>query len=92
MRVRIEPSLSSNDGEVVRAWALAGAGIILRSEWDVAEDIHAGRLVRVLDGWRLPAADIVALFSTRSGRSARTEMFLKHLRALLMPVPWRQSP
>jgi DNA-binding transcriptional LysR family regulator len=91
-RVRIEPNLSSNDGEVVRAWALAGAGIILRSEWDVADDIHAGRLVRVLDGWRLPSAHIVALVSTRSGRSARTEMFLKYLQAQFTPVPWRRAP
>jgi DNA-binding transcriptional LysR family regulator len=90
-QIRIEPNLSSNDGEVVRAWALSGAGIIVRSEWDVADDIHTGRLVRVLEGWRLPPAHIVALVSTRSGRSARTEMFLKHLQALLTPVPWRQS-
>jgi DNA-binding transcriptional LysR family regulator len=91
VQVRIEPSLSSNDGEVVRAWALAGAGIIMRSEWDVADDIHAGRLVRVLVGWRLPPAHIVALLSTRSGRSARTAEFLKHLQAVLTPAPWRQS-
>jgi DNA-binding transcriptional LysR family regulator len=89
VRVRIDPSLSSNDGEVVRAWALAGAGIIMRSEWDVADDIHAGRLVRVLDGWRLPPAHIVALLSTRSGRSARTAVFLTHLQARLTPAPWR---
>jgi DNA-binding transcriptional LysR family regulator len=90
IRVRIEPKLSSNDGEVVRAWALAGAGIIMRSEWDVADDIHAGRLVRVLAGWRLPPAHIVALLSTRSGRSARTAVFLTHLEAALTPAPWRQ--
>jgi DNA-binding transcriptional LysR family regulator len=88
--VRIEPHLSSNDGEVIRAWALAGAGIIMRSEWDVADDISAGRLVRVLDGWRLPPAHIVALLSTRTGRSARTAVFLKHLQAILTPAPWRQ--
>lgn len=87
--VRIEPNLSSNDGEVIRAWALAGAGIIMRSEWDVAEDIRTGRLVRVLDGWRLPPAHIVALLSTRTGRSARTAVFLKHLQTILTPAPWR---
>src|SRR5215472_9291266 len=89
VRVRIDPSLSSNDGEVVRAWGLAGAGIIMRSEWDVADDINAGRLVRVLAGWRLPPAHIVALLSTRSGRSARTAVFLTHLQAALTPAPWR---
>src|ERR1700722_1427219 len=33
--IRVEPTLSSNDGEVTHAWALAGAGLIVRSEWDV---------------------------------------------------------
>jgi DNA-binding transcriptional LysR family regulator len=89
--VRIEPSLSSNDGEVIRAWALAGAGVIVRSEWDVADDLGAGRLVRVLDKWRLPPANIVALLSTRSRRSARTTMFLNHLQAVLTPTPWRKQ-
>ncbi len=90
--VRINPHLGSNDGEVIRAWAVAGAGIIMRSEWDVADDIREGRLVRVLDGWRLPPAHIVALLSTRNGRSARTAVFLNHLHSTLTPAPWRQRP
>ena len=40
--VRIAPVMASNDGEAVRAWALEGLGVIVRSEWDVAEDLRAG--------------------------------------------------
>lgn len=89
--VRIDPVLSSNDGEVIRAWALAGAGVIMRSEWDVADDLRAGRLVRVLSGWRLPPANIVVLLGARHGRSARTARFLEYLHSVLTPVPWRQE-
>jgi DNA-binding transcriptional LysR family regulator len=89
--IRVEPILSSNDGEVTHAWALAGAGLIIRSEWDVAEDLRAGRLVRVLQDWKLPAANIVALLGTRHGRSARTVRFLELLHAMLTPVPWRKD-
>jgi DNA-binding transcriptional LysR family regulator len=89
--IRIEPVLSSNDGEVTHAWALAGAGLIIRSEWDVADDLGAGRLVRVLKDWKLPTANIVALLGARNGRSARTVRFLEHLHAMLTPVPWRQE-
>jgi DNA-binding transcriptional LysR family regulator len=89
--IRIDPTLSSNDGEVIRAWALTGAGIIMRSEWDVADDLREGRLVRVLKDWQLPPANIVVLLGTRHGRSARTARFLEHLRAVLTPVPWRQD-
>jgi hypothetical protein len=85
--IRVEPILSSNDGEVTHAWALAGAGVIIRSEWDVADDLRAGRLVRVLTDWKLPPANIVALMGTRHGRSARTARFLEHLHSMLTPVP-----
>ena len=65
--VRVPPVLCSNDGEVVKQWALLGKGIMVRSEWDVAEDLRAGRLVRVLPEWHLPDADVVALVSQRAG-------------------------
>ncbi|MBB3904094.1 DNA-binding transcriptional LysR family regulator [Methylobacterium brachythecii] len=88
--VRIEPRLSSNDGDVVRGWALAGRGIIVRSEWDVAEDVREGRLVRVLQEFALPAAPVVALLgSRRQARAARTGRFLDALQAALDPTPWR---
>ena len=41
-------TLSSNDGDVVRQWGIAGKGLILRSEWDVADSLATGQLVRVL--------------------------------------------
>ncbi|MFE0755054.1 LysR family transcriptional regulator [Inquilinus sp. NPDC058860] len=87
--VRIHPVLNSNDGGVVRQWGLAGLGIILRSEWDVAADLRAGRLVPLLPDWHLPDADVVALLGPRTGRVARTERFLDVLEAALRPVPWR---
>jgi DNA-binding transcriptional LysR family regulator len=87
--VRINPAMSSNDGEVVRAWALAGLGIMVRSEWDIAEDLRAGRLCRVLSRHRLPSADVVALLGDRGGRTARAESFLRLLKDTLQPIPWR---
>jgi len=90
-QVRISGALSSNDGDVVRTWALAGLGLIVRSEWDVAEDLRLGRLMRVLERWKLPSADIYALFESRHGRSARARRFLEWLREALTPVPWRMS-
>jgi len=86
--VRIEPLLTSNDGGTVRDWALAGLGIVARSEWDVAEHLHAGRLVPLLDEWKLPDVDIVALISSRHGRSLRVTRFLDHLHACISQLPW----
>jgi DNA-binding transcriptional LysR family regulator len=88
--VRIKPTLSSNDGEIIRDWALAGLGVIVRSEWDVADDLAVGRLEEILPDWTLPAADVVALLHARQGRSGRANAFLQGLRQRLAPTPWRQ--
>jgi len=57
-RVRVRGPLSSNSGELVRDWCLAGRGIMLRSLWDIAPQLCSGELVRVLPGWSMPDADI----------------------------------
>jgi DNA-binding transcriptional LysR family regulator len=87
--VRIHPEMSSNDGGVIKQWGLAGLGVIIRSEWDVAEDLDQGRLVPLLPDWRLPDADVVALLGARGGRVARTAHFLEILMEIFQPVPWR---
>ncbi len=90
--VRIEPWLASNDGDVVKGWALDALGVIVRSEWDVADDLRAGRLVRLLPGYRLPAAPVVALLGPgRRARAPRTQRFLDMLAARLTPAPWRAA-
>lgn len=88
-QVRIAPSLASNDGDIVREWALDGQGIILRSEWSIAGDLSAGRLVRLLSPYRAQSADVVAFVGPRRGRSARTSRFVQFLRESLTPTPWR---
>ena len=88
--VRVAPTLSSNDGDVARQWALSGKGLIMRSEWDVAESLASRRLVRVLEDWSLPVADVVALVAQRAGMSARVKLFLSFLQERFKPAPpWR---
>lgn len=89
--VRVEPQLSSNDGEVVKRWAMDGAAIIVRSQWDVADALETGDLVELLPDWQLPSADVVALTGARSSRTARVHAFLEHLRAALRPLPWQMG-
>lgn len=88
LSIRIKPYLASNDGEVVRNWALAGLGIVQRSEWSVSDDLRSGRLVRVLPNFVMPSAPVVALVSNRTSRAARVQVFLDHLRKCLKPAPW----
>lgn len=87
--VRIHPAMATNDGDVARSWALAGLGIMIRSEWDVADDLRAGRLEEVLPQWRMPPADVIALLGKRNRRTARANRFLDMLKASLALPPWR---
>ena len=89
--VRIPPTMCSNDGAVIREWAIAGQGVAIRSEWNIAGDLAARRLKRVLPSWEVPPADVVAMLGTRFGRSARTTAFLAMLRQSLAPPPWRRK-
>ncbi|MFZ2994804.1 LysR family transcriptional regulator [Sphingobium sp.] len=87
--VRIKPAMSTNDGAIMRSWALAGSGVIMRSEWDIADDLAVGRLLPILSDWQCPDADVVALLNGRQGRSRRATVFLDMMRSRLKPIPWR---
>ncbi|AOK42861.1 LysR family transcriptional regulator [Burkholderia vietnamiensis] len=87
--IRVTGALSSNDGTVITDWALAGLGIVERSEWDVAPLLASGKLVRLLPDWHLPPAPVTALLPSRTGRSARQRVFLKAATQFLAPPPWR---
>ncbi|WP_027350269.1 LysR family transcriptional regulator [Halotalea alkalilenta] len=88
--IRIRPSLISNDGNVIKQWGCDGQGIILRSEWDVADALADGSLVRLLPAWKLPDANVVALTHQREGLPERTRNFMRFLQDSFLPVPpWR---
>ncbi|KVX17951.1 LysR family transcriptional regulator [Burkholderia ubonensis] len=89
--IRVAGALSSNDGTVITEWALAGLGIVERSEWDVAPLLADGKLVRLLPDWRLPSAPVTALLPSRTGRSVRQRIFLETAKQFLSPPPWRNN-
>jgi len=86
--LRISPKLASNDGNVVREWALAGKGIIVRSEWDVARDVHEGRLVPLLPEYGFPAADVVLLTGGSADIARRTRVFIDFLAQRFRGISW----
>jgi DNA-binding transcriptional LysR family regulator len=50
-KISVHVRRASDDGAVVRDWAVAGYGIAYKSALDVAADLRAGRLVRLLEDW-----------------------------------------
>ncbi|MGN6665713.1 MAG: LysR substrate-binding domain-containing protein [Trinickia sp.] len=89
--IRLTSALSSNDGTVIRDWAMDGLGVVARSEWDCARLIAEGKLMRVLPAWRLEPAPVIALTPTREGLTIRQRVFLEAAKRAFDPVPWRPS-
>ncbi|MBZ5758598.1 MULTISPECIES: LysR family transcriptional regulator [Rhizobium] len=54
IKIRTSGSFVVNDGDLAAAAVRAGAGLGYIMEDDVADDIAAGRLIRVLDAWCPP--------------------------------------
>ena len=69
--VKVRANLSSNDGGSALAWALQGRGILMRSQWDIAEHVRRKALVPVLLDWATPAADIYVVFQTANQLPAK---------------------
>ncbi|CAG9170447.1 LysR family transcriptional regulator [Cupriavidus pampae] len=77
--IKVEGSLSSNDGDIVLGWALDGHGILIRSEWDLAKYLESGRLRVVLPEFTLPSADLYVYYPNRRNQSARARAFIDFL-------------
>jgi LysR family transcriptional activator of dmlA len=88
-RVRVQGPLSSNSGELVRDWCLAGHGIMLRSLWDIAPLLADGRLVRVLPGHAMVDADIHWLAPQTPTVPRRIRLLVDYLAERFRGEPWK---
>lgn len=79
VQVKIKGLLESNDGQVLRAAALEGMGILVQPKYIVYDDLVAGRLVSVLDDWDLPRLQINIAFQSRRHMSAKVRTFIDFL-------------
>ena len=79
VRVKVGGPLSTNDGESAVRWSIEGHGVLLRSLWDIAPDLAAGRLRRILPEWQSAPADVYALYPERMHLSAKVRAFVDFL-------------
>ena len=74
--VAVKGLLESNDGQILRAAALDGLGILVQPTYIVYDDIVAGRLVPVLQEWDLPRLLINLAYPSRKHLSAKVRTFI----------------
>lgn len=73
------PLLESNDGQIIRAAALAGSGILIQPMYIIYRDLVAGRLVPILMDWQLPLLTINIAFQTRHYMPIKNRLFIEFL-------------
>lgn len=83
---KVKGRMTTNDGEVAMRMALDGHGLILRSWWDAKKYIQSGELVQVLPDYRLPDADVYAIYQARKRVPFRIAAFIDYLMQSLADV------
>lgn len=79
LEIQVKGNLSSTSGEVIHDWALAGQGLALKAEWDIAEDLATGRLVECLPGFSVRDLCLYGVFLPRPQQAPRLRVLLDYL-------------
>jgi DNA-binding transcriptional LysR family regulator len=59
--VKVAGDRQASDGDVLRAWAVEGRGVVIKNHWDIRGDLEAGRLETVLDDHVAGQVDLYAV-------------------------------
>jgi LysR family transcriptional activator of dmlA len=86
--VRVSGPLRSNNGEVLRDWAINGAGIALRPFRDVHAHIRSGRLVHVLPDYAKLDSDVQWIAPYRAHLPERVRLLKEFFEVRLRDAPW----
>lgn len=84
--IRVRGSIYSDFGETIRHAALLGHGISVHPTYVVAEDLAAGRLVRLLPRAMPVTLDISVIYSSRQNLPLRVRMLVEFLQH------WARTP
>lgn len=86
--VRVEPRLKANNGDILLAACLAGAGIAAVPTFISGPSLRAGTLVRVLPQYESAGLGIHAVWPTGRHLSAKVRAFVDFLAERFGPVPY----
>jgi DNA-binding transcriptional LysR family regulator len=93
-RITLKRRVTSNNQLTLVQLAVAGCGLCLTVEPEVANDLADRRLERVLPDWSLPLLGVDALLPPRTKQPAKVRAALDALTSYLssLPPPARPSP
>lgn len=91
VEVEVLPRIASNNQLSLQQMCSAGLGLARLGSLDVDEDLRAGRLVRVLPDWSLPALDVWAVTPQRGTQPAKVRHAIQALQDYLATLPGVQA-
>lgn len=83
IEIPVRGNISTDSGDLQHELALVGAGVSMKSIWDVAQDLVDQRLEIVLPEYACLPADIYAVFLHRHFQPARVRVFVNFIKKAL---------
>lgn len=79
--IKFDAPVMADTAHVVHAAAVAGGGLVILPNFAVADDVTAGRLLRLLPKWKLPDGGVHAVFPATRYRPQKVQAFIDALSA-----------
>lgn len=73
-KVKIKGNRTSNDGDLVRRWCVAGKGLAIKSALDMSADLLAGRVVALMPEYKHPQGELWVVFPSRQSITPATRL------------------
>jgi LysR family transcriptional regulator for bpeEF and oprC len=83
VEVRRESRIAVNDSEAYLEAGYAGLGLIQMAGFMIEDALADGRLVRVLDDWRIDSVPIYVIYPSNRQLSAKVQVFVEWLSRLI---------
>jgi DNA-binding transcriptional LysR family regulator len=77
--IAIKSVLDSNEGQVIVSAGKAGLGLVIQPLYIIHDDIVSGRLIPVLEDWKLPPLTINLAYQSRRYQPAKIRVFTDFL-------------
>ena len=75
-RIGVKGPFESDDGDVLTAWAVSGHGIVLKPEFEVADHLASGALVRVLENEPPVPIQMACLYMHRRRQDPKARLLI----------------